>query len=358
MAVTLQSLFDIAVSNISSICSNILNFSSISSEFKSGYTREFNHNRSKCTVTIANPVSQVNTSQVSSQFSTFLSDNGFSDMSKELSSGEIISYYILVAVFTSARVNYVASQFSIDTYICYNNNNNKVTYDFDSAVISAVDNEIILASDGLISSYYFQKIINQNIKANSIQYNFVMTGYAYKDGYIPTGNVDVDNTTPAIVYVPSQYLINLVSSSVSQTVLQNHPSGGRSSSSGYLKFTINTSSKNYTDAYLIVECGFRLPGYKNSYSVCWSWELNSTSDIYSNSLPWSFSASPNTISGRQEIARFALSKSGSLTFNLAYCFNYWTDGSGDTSSPQTIYVYYKVINAYGESEYIEKTFRV
>lgn len=200
MAVTLQSLFDIAVSNISSICTNISSFSSISSEFKSGYSRTFNHNRSRLTFTIVDGVSQSTTDQVSSQLSTFLSDNGFSDMNEELCSSELISFYTLLAVFTSARVFDVSSQFTSNKYICYYSSD--TAYNFDSATVSAADNEIILASDGLLSSYYFQKIIHQNVRAKSIQYNASIAGYAFNDGYKPTGNVDQDNITPGIVYNP------------------------------------------------------------------------------------------------------------------------------------------------------------
>lgn len=200
MAVTLQSLFDIAVSNISSICANISDFSSISSEFKSGYSRTFNHNRSRLTFTIAKSISQATTDQVSSQLSTFLSDNGFSDMNEELHSAELISFYTLLAVFTSARVFDVSSQFTSNKYVCYYSND--TSYNFDGATVSAADNDIILASDGLLSSYYFQKIIQQNIRAKSIQYNVSIAGYAFNDGYKPTGNVDQDNTTPGTVYNP------------------------------------------------------------------------------------------------------------------------------------------------------------
>lgn len=356
MAVTIQELCTIATNYISNICTNITNYNNIALEFKAGYSRRFNHNRSFSTFAIINPISQVNEATITSQLSSYLSNNAFTDLNAEVSSSTLISIYTLIAAFTSARVNLVTSQFSSDSYICYNADT--VSYDLDSADILNDNSEIIFSSEGLSASYHIQRIIQQSIKTKSIQYSVSISGYSFNDNYLPTGNVDVDNTTPAIVYVPSQYLISLVSSSVSQTVLQNHPSGGRSSSSGYLKFTINTTSKDYTEAYLVIECGFRLPGYRNSYTVCWSWEPNSTNDIYSNALPSSFSASPNTISGRQEVARFAISKSGSLIFNLAYCFNYWTNGAGDTASPQTIYIYYKVINAYGGSEYIEKTFRV
>lgn len=195
MTVTLQELCTIAVNTISSICSNITNYNSISSEFKSGYSIAFDHNRSKATFTLTNPINSVDSNTVNSQLSSFLSDNGFTSLSAELTPSTIISVYTLLAVFTSARVNLVASQFSVNKYICYINDD--VTYDFDSASILTTDSDIIFATEGLSASYYIQRIIRQSIKSRSLQYRLVLSGYSWNDGYRPT-NV----TTPAIVYIP------------------------------------------------------------------------------------------------------------------------------------------------------------
>lgn len=193
MAVAIQTLYDATVNAISSACTNISNYNSIPSVFKSGYTRTFNHNRSKLVYRIQNPISQSYSSTVQDQLRECLSSYGFTDLSRTVSESTLTSIYAIIAAFTSARVKIISSQFSSTKYMYYDADS--VTYNLESATVLTADSNEILASEGLSSSYSIQRIIQQTAKSYNIRYSVSISGYSFNNSYHPT-NV----TTPAVVY--------------------------------------------------------------------------------------------------------------------------------------------------------------
>ena len=165
-----RDLYNTAYNNIVSVCTNINNFGSIASQFKSGYSRTVTNAKASATLRIANPITQVSASTVSSQFQSHLSNYGvdLNDTVNVEDATGLINFYTALASFVSAKVCLAGGNESNSKYIIYNSNGSIKAY----TRIDPVD--VIRANDNLTTTRTINQIIAANIKAYIVRYNLSM----------------------------------------------------------------------------------------------------------------------------------------------------------------------------------------
>lgn len=165
-----QDLYNTAYNNIVSVCTNINNWGSIPSQFKSGYTRTVTNTKATATLSIVNPLSQVSASTVSSQLQSHLSNYGIdlSDTVNVEDATGLINFYTALASFVTGKVCLAGSSETDSKYIVYNSNGSIKAY----TKIDPLD--VIRANDNLTTTRTINQIIASNIKAYVVRYNLSM----------------------------------------------------------------------------------------------------------------------------------------------------------------------------------------
>lgn len=164
---TYRELYNNALSKIKSVCKNVSSYSSVSSNLKSGYSKGVTSTqggnypqRPYAYLKISNVVPQVETSTVDSQFSTHMSNCGFSSIldTNTTARGEVL-FMRAVGEFCSAKI-YTAQGQNSGKFVCYNPNG--------TPTVSAYNNSLnISATDANILD-----VITKNASTSTVVYNF------------------------------------------------------------------------------------------------------------------------------------------------------------------------------------------
>ena len=162
-----QDLYNTAYNGILGVCTNVNNYASIASEFKAGYSRNITEAKATATLSIVNPINQVSSSTISSQFQQHLVTYGV-DLNNEVDVEDatgLINFYTALASFVSAKVCIAGGNESDSKYIIYNENGSAKPY----TIIDPLD--VIRANDNLTTTRTINQIIASNIKAYIVRYN-------------------------------------------------------------------------------------------------------------------------------------------------------------------------------------------
>lgn len=185
MAITYQTLYDQTLSQIKSACLNVSNYTLLPSAYKSGYSEITEHpitfvygntthtlNTQKVTVTPKNPISQIATSVVNTDFKTFMNACGFGTtipLSSETTARGCVSFYNAVASFVQKNVCYVQGR-NKDKCIVYVRN-----YTSGSTGITANVGALIVSDDITNVNNVLSNIITNTARTVSMTYNFVLS---------------------------------------------------------------------------------------------------------------------------------------------------------------------------------------
>lgn len=164
---TYNDLFEQALSAITSACTNVSNYGSISSHFKSGYSRNVTNAKATCRVSIINPVSSVSSSTVRSQLQSHLTNKGvaLNDTVNISDATGLINFYTALASFCSAKVCTAASSETTNRYVIYNSSGSPTDY-------TRIDpRDVVRANDNITTSQTINQIISSNKKAYLVRYN-------------------------------------------------------------------------------------------------------------------------------------------------------------------------------------------
>lgn len=167
MALSYNTIYNQALNAIKSTCYNVSRYSSLPSQFKSGYTTTKTAGEDNlCTWTfkISNPVNSISTSTVDSDFSELMKQYGITPSGEQVTPGGLYNFYTALSIFCTARVCMCSSQFNSGVYPVYDRSAN-----YQTATKLPVD-AIAYAIDGIRVAQDIIKIITANSKARFIRY--------------------------------------------------------------------------------------------------------------------------------------------------------------------------------------------
>lgn len=163
---TYQELYNTALSTIKSVCLNVSNWGAVASQFKSGYSRVQSNARAHLTISIVNPVSQVSSSTVDSQFSSWMVNSCGVNLSATVEPRGLFNFYVALASFVTAKVCIVGGQETTTRQIMYNSGINPQGYTRMSG------ENVAVATDMATCSTTINQIICSNTRAYNVRYNF------------------------------------------------------------------------------------------------------------------------------------------------------------------------------------------
>lgn len=161
-----QDLYNTALSSIKSACLNVSNWGAVASQFKSGYSRVQTNARAHLTISVANPVSQVSSSTVDSQFNSWMVGSCGVILSATVEPRGLFNFYVALASFVTAKVQIAGGQETTTRQIVYNSGNNPQGYTKMSG------ENIAVATDMATCSTTINQIICSNTRAYNVRYNF------------------------------------------------------------------------------------------------------------------------------------------------------------------------------------------
>lgn len=164
---TYRELYNNALSKIKSVCKNVSNYGSLPSQMKSGYSQGVTSTqggnypqRPYAYLKISNVVPQVTTDTVDSQFSTHISNCGFSSIldTNTTARGEVL-FMRAVGEFCAAKI-YTAQSRNSGRFVCYNPDSTPTVSAYNSTLnISTADANIL-------------DVISKNASTSTIVHNF------------------------------------------------------------------------------------------------------------------------------------------------------------------------------------------
>lgn len=163
---TYQELYNTALSTIKSVCLNVSNWGAVASQFKPGYSRVESNARAHLTISIVNPVSEVSSSTVDSQFSSWMVNSCGVNLSATVEPRGLFNFYVALASFVTAKVCIVGGQETTTRQIMYNSGINPQGYTRMSG------ENVAVATDMATCSTTINQIICSNTRAYNVQYNF------------------------------------------------------------------------------------------------------------------------------------------------------------------------------------------
>lgn len=119
---TYQTLYNSVLSTIKSACYNVSRYGSLPAQLKAGWSTTQTNARARLTMTVANPIGQVSTSTVDSQFSSFIKTTYGINLSATVDQRGMITFFQAVALFCTAKVKVCSSQYNTGRYIVYDQN--------------------------------------------------------------------------------------------------------------------------------------------------------------------------------------------------------------------------------------------
>lgn len=168
---TYRTLYNQALSSIKSICMNVSNFGALPSHYKPGYTYTQSNARAYLKWSISNPVNQVSTDTVDTDFSNLMNTYGITGiLDNTVTPRGILNFYTALAVFCTARVCICSSQLNTNKYIVYDNSTSYSTY------TKIPEGDLIYATDINTICGNINSIIGSNIKSKFIKYTTSIYG--------------------------------------------------------------------------------------------------------------------------------------------------------------------------------------
>ena len=164
-----QDLYDIALASIKSICLNVSNWESVVAQFKSGYSRQQTNARAVLTISIVNPVNQVATSTVDSEFNAWMVSSCGVVLSATVEPRGLFNFYVALASFVSAKVGVAGGQETTTQQIIYNASGTPQSY------TKMAGENVAIATDMATCSTTINQIICSNTRAYNVQYDFVIS---------------------------------------------------------------------------------------------------------------------------------------------------------------------------------------
>ena len=164
-----QDLYDIALASIKSICLNVSDWESVVAEFKSGYSRQQTNARAVLTISVANPVGQVATSTVDSEFNSWMVSSCGVVLSATVEPRGLFNFYVALASFVSGKVQIAGGQESTTRQIIYNPDGTPQSY------TKMAGENVAIATDMATCSTTINQIICSNTRARNVRYNFVIS---------------------------------------------------------------------------------------------------------------------------------------------------------------------------------------
>lgn len=186
MAITYQTLYDQTLGQIKSACLNVSDFASLPYAYKSDYSELTEHpityqddngktytlNTQTVKVTPKNPISQIATSVVDTDFKTFMNACGFGTttaLSSNTTARGCVSFYNAVASFIQKNVCFVQGR-NKDKCIVYVRN-----YTSGSTGITANTGALIAYDDATEVNSIISNIITNTARTVTMTYNFVLS---------------------------------------------------------------------------------------------------------------------------------------------------------------------------------------
>lgn len=168
-----QELYDQALSTIKSLCINVSNYSALDAAFKSGYSKRYTTGRATLTETISNPIGQVATSTVDSDFSSWMTTCGITsylNQTVEVDSRGLFNFYGALASFSTAKIRTIAGNAVTTQQVVYVPGTTPTAITklpYTSRLMYAVD----------VSTYFTQinAIIVNNTKSYVVKYTYSFT---------------------------------------------------------------------------------------------------------------------------------------------------------------------------------------
>lgn len=178
--ITYNEIIDLMKNWIKTNATNIASYSSIPSQFKSGWSSSANissngpHYTSTYTVRISQYVSQVSAATVDTDMNNFLTSIGIaSKLSQNIPTSEFLNFINDIISFCATKLGFAISQFNSNRYLIYNTKNTSY-----SSLITLSTNEnvkIIEANDINILFNAMIDIIKQNIRCYPCTYTYSFT---------------------------------------------------------------------------------------------------------------------------------------------------------------------------------------
>lgn len=185
MAITYQTLYNQTLEQIKLVCLNVSDFASLPSAYKSDYSELTEHpityqydgktytlNTQTIKVTPKNPISQIATSVVDTDFKTFMNACGFGTttaLSAITTARGCVSFYNAVASFIQKNVCYVQGR-NKDKCIVYVRN-----YTSGSTDITANTGALIAYDDATEVNNILSNIITNTARTVTMTYNFILS---------------------------------------------------------------------------------------------------------------------------------------------------------------------------------------
>ena len=165
-----QELYDKALNTIKQLCMNVSNYDGLDAAFKAGYSKNYTTGRATLVETISNPIGQVATSTVDSEYFSWMTTCGITsylNQTVEVDSRGLFNFYGALASFSTAKIKTIAGNASTVQQVVYIPGTTPTAITklpYTSRLMYAVD----------VSTYFTQinAIIINNTKSYVVKYTY------------------------------------------------------------------------------------------------------------------------------------------------------------------------------------------
>lgn len=179
--ITYRSLYNSVIAWITTNCTNIANFASISNVFKVGYSNSGSIPHSggdafipKYTYNIIKYVPQVNSSTVSTDLTRFLNERGLTNLDIKIPESELIDYINNLASFCITKLAIATSHFAQSTnYLIYNSSSTSYYYTY--AISTNLREKLVEASDANTIVTIMIDGVNKSIRNYACTYSLTFS---------------------------------------------------------------------------------------------------------------------------------------------------------------------------------------
>ena len=168
---TYKTLYDDALSRLTSLCKNVSDYANLPAQFKSGYTYEqrAGSTRMYMVYTIQNPIAQADATAITNAFQTVMQQCGvYGVLNNEITPKGLLNFYNALSLFCRHHVRICSSQLVSTNYVVFIPGT--VEYN-----IKLSEGNIIQANDILLVNHIVDDIIKSSCKPYCVRYSATYT---------------------------------------------------------------------------------------------------------------------------------------------------------------------------------------